>query len=579
MARRVVGEAATKVVAIKLVAGEVADDPRYRKMFVEEARIALLLSHSNVVQVFDVALSERDSYLVMEWVDGLNLAQILHLLRERGERVRYQISAYIVGQLLHALSYAHTLTHEGIALGIVHRDVSPQNVLVSVSGEVKLTDFGVAKLAREDTSGLHIKGKLRYMAPEQLSGQTLASIDIYAAGAVLHELLDGRRFRDGLDEAQLVAQIVSGSVPKLSVSDVPSALDAVRTSLLAPDPARRVANADEALTMLSRWPGYRNAAAELGKLCRGLLGVQAPRSGIYSVQSPPEPQPRATPGASGASLAETRTTPTPVSTTMQVRVEPIVADATPEMIASEMSTRPFMGGRAAAIMHRYTPQWLVQSSIVGAAAVVSGAGLLLSSGHDTHETTTDSIAQLEPEIPQTNEMSLESPEIVPTPSREPPLRAEAQQVGPATPSKELPLRTEAAEQGGPADPGASSRVLSSTPRQNEHHGERMGSSAQSLEPTVGAGKTIGEQGSRKLTKATVQFRLGGLRFAYIRVDGARVVGLEPLANVELTPGRHRLEWRVLDKDPWKTGGEIRIEAGRTYRVRVTADGPKLEASQ
>ena len=181
---------ASKAVAVKLPTGQVADDPDLRHLFLKEAELSMLLSHSTVVQVFDAGEHEGRPYLVMEWVDGMNLAQLQKNLGAAGRRLPLPVGAFVIGEVLRALAYAHTVTHDGAPLGVVHRDVSPQNVLVSVSGEVKLTDFGVARVAREDTSGMHVKGKLRYMAPEQLSGQSRApTVDLYAVGAMLHEIL------------------------------------------------------------------------------------------------------------------------------------------------------------------------------------------------------------------------------------------------------------------------------------------------------------------------------------------------------------------------------------------------------
>ncbi|HRI06947.1 MAG TPA: serine/threonine-protein kinase, partial [Nannocystaceae bacterium] len=202
MGRRIAGEGVYKAVAIKVLPAQRVGDERYRRMFNEEARISFLLSHSNIVQVFDLGQSDGQAFLVMEWVDGVNLAQLAELTRSRRIAVPDGITAYVIGEVLQALAYAHTLTHEGRPLAIIHRDVSPQNVLISVSGEVKLADFGIARVAHDETSGLFVKGKLRYMAPEQLAGQSRSpAVDLFAVGAMLHELLDGARFRDGDDEA------------------------------------------------------------------------------------------------------------------------------------------------------------------------------------------------------------------------------------------------------------------------------------------------------------------------------------------------------------------------------------------
>jgi serine/threonine protein kinase len=292
VARRALGTKGSKCVAIKLMADHYVGDERYARMFRAEAELAAVLSHANIVQVFDEGEDEGRSYLVMEWVDGVNLLKlgaVLALLDDEPRRLR--VIAYIIGQLLHALHYAHSITSaNGNPLGVVHRDVSPQNVLVSNHGEVKLTDFGVAHHALEESSGVHVKGKVRYMSPEQLSGCTRSpTVDLYAVGAMLHELLDGRRFRGEHEDGQeLFAAVLSGRVAPLS-RPAPPELDHLRLRLLEPDPKRRVQTAAEAFTLLKRYPGYGDARDELTKLCASLTGVMRPRAGLEDPPHSGEP--------------------------------------------------------------------------------------------------------------------------------------------------------------------------------------------------------------------------------------------------------------------------------------------------
>ncbi|NJK31768.1 MAG: serine/threonine protein kinase, partial [Deltaproteobacteria bacterium] len=203
MGRRVAMGGVSKTVAIKLLAGKVADNPEYQRLFMSEARLSMLLSNSNIVQVFDIGEDQGVAYMAMEWVDGLNLAQLCQRMAKAGERLAPVVSVYIVAELLRALAYAHGLSHEGNKVEIIHRDVSPQNVMLSVSGEIKLMDFGIARLSSEDTSGVYVKGKLRYMPPEQLRGNARKpTVDLFAVGAILHELLEFRRFRSQVVDAR-----------------------------------------------------------------------------------------------------------------------------------------------------------------------------------------------------------------------------------------------------------------------------------------------------------------------------------------------------------------------------------------
>ncbi|MFO7564025.1 MAG: serine/threonine-protein kinase [Enhygromyxa sp.] len=281
MGRRQAMGGASKAVAIKLLASHLGENPIYRRMFVDEARLTMMLTHSNVVQVFDVGEQGGRSFLIMEWVDGLDLTRLGESLHETGEQLDFAIVAHVIGEILRGLAYAHGLEEGEGRRGIVHRDISPHNVLCSVSGEVKITDFGVARLSSEDTSGVHVRGKLRYMPPEQVRGESKhATVDLFAVGAILHELLEGVRFRAGYERDELFGMVLRGEVPPLSRPGVPAELVALRHALLAADRQARIQSANEALELLRRWPGYRNAADELAALVRARAGVAAPRTGL-----------------------------------------------------------------------------------------------------------------------------------------------------------------------------------------------------------------------------------------------------------------------------------------------------------
>ena len=352
VARRVSERRANKYVAIKVVADQFVGDPRFQRMFKTEVELSALLNHVNIVQVFDEGEDGGRSYLVMEWVDGVNLLKVEAALSfVDDEAWRLRIITYVIGQLLYALHYAHSITlHDGDPLGIVHRDVSPQNVLVSAQGEVKLTDFGVAHYLLEESSGMHVKGKLRYMAPEQLGGHTRdPRIDLYAVGTIFHEMLDGRRFRYHVeDQREMYVEVISGQIPPLS-RRVPPELDALRLGLLEPEPERRIPTADAALDRLMRFAGYGDARRELAQLCGGLTGVLRPRIGPGKSGASRAASPRA---ASSAVPAEAGR-PVGVSTTLRaaeagrpggerLELEPTqqwIPTATPSFVPTATSAR------------------------------------------------------------------------------------------------------------------------------------------------------------------------------------------------------------------------------------------------
>ncbi|MEM7605740.1 MAG: serine/threonine-protein kinase [Myxococcota bacterium] len=226
------------------------EDPEFRNMFMNEARLAGSIRHPNVVPVLDVGEDAEGPYLVMEFIDGLPLSKLLRLVLRREEKVPIQIGLRVGRAVAGALRAVHrAVDPDGDPLGLVHRDLSPQNVLISWTGHVSVTDFGVAKArahATETASGI-IKGKMAYMAPEQLRYEPLTpKTDLFALGVVLFELFAGRRLykaRDGHDNARRILHEVP---PDLGEErSVPPALVDLLFSLLAKDPAERPASAGE----------------------------------------------------------------------------------------------------------------------------------------------------------------------------------------------------------------------------------------------------------------------------------------------------------------------------------------------
>jgi serine/threonine protein kinase len=288
----------SKTMALKLLPQNLAKKQQYRDMFQKEARLSMLLNNSNIVQVFELGEDNGECFMAMEYVDGANLAEIEAALWKAGSGIPVDVALYIAGEVLHALDYAHTLVHEDAA-SIVHRDISPSNILLSMAGEVKLTDFGVARFGSEETSGINIKGKLRYMPPEQLDGSSKeGTVDLYSLGVVLHEMLDGRKFREGVkDDLQLCRMTLDCIMPDLGNSaGVPAEVDAFRRRLLEPDVSRRIGSAREALHFLRGCPGYQNAALELQSIVRWYRQLQPGDPGyqerqiVQTVQAPPAEQ-------------------------------------------------------------------------------------------------------------------------------------------------------------------------------------------------------------------------------------------------------------------------------------------------
>jgi serine/threonine-protein kinase len=200
-------------VAIKVMHPHIAEEPSFIAMFLDEARLAARIHHPNVVATLDIDQTEEGLFIVMEYIEGLTVRQINHALRARAERLTPPVALRIVLDALAGLHAAHELTDpEGKPLDIVHRDVSPPNLLVGVDGITRITDFGIARASSrlgESTKKGEIKGKVGYMAPEQLRSAALdRRSDVYAVGVVLWELLTGQRaFRGDSDAAVLMAAL------------------------------------------------------------------------------------------------------------------------------------------------------------------------------------------------------------------------------------------------------------------------------------------------------------------------------------------------------------------------------------
>src|SRR5215468_12428132 len=193
-----------KYVVVKCLHDHLADDAEFVKMFLDEARLAAYLDHSNIVQTMELGEHENRYYMVMEFLAGLSLAMVVRRSAERlsGGRIPVALALNMVAQTCAGLHYAHERTANGKPLNIVHRDISPQNLVISFEGVVKIVDFGIAKAEMRETrtrSGT-IKGKFAYMSPEQCQAKDIdRRTDVFALGVVVHELLTGKRlFKRGL---------------------------------------------------------------------------------------------------------------------------------------------------------------------------------------------------------------------------------------------------------------------------------------------------------------------------------------------------------------------------------------------
>jgi tRNA A-37 threonylcarbamoyl transferase component Bud32 len=306
-----------KEVALKLVRGEHGAGSDFARMLVEEARLAARLTHANVVQVFELVEEGGRHAIAMELVRGHDLGRVLERCRQAGLRLGLPRAVHLCVEVARALDYAHRLAEGGRPLGVVHRDVSPANVLVSFEGEVKLADFGIARAMTQAglTDPGTVKGKLAYMAPEQARGERVdGRADVFALGVLCWELCAGRRlFARESDAATLAALLDAGPVspPSAWNEAVPPGLDAAVLGALARQPSARTASAGDlgaalsaVLLRLVRTPEDLDLRGLMRRLWPEAPGPGAPAEPT-AVRPPAAPGRPA--GAADAGSAPTRT--------------------------------------------------------------------------------------------------------------------------------------------------------------------------------------------------------------------------------------------------------------------------------
>jgi TonB family protein len=286
-----------KTVAIKRILSQLTGDEQFVTMLIDEAKLAAQLNHNNIIHIYDLGRIERSYYIAMEYIEGKDLRSILQECRDLGVTVPVPLALYIATLLASALDYAHKKRDfENRDLGLVHRDVSPQNVLISNDGDVKLCDFGIAKAASKasTTRAGALKGKLQYMSPEQAWGRDIDHrSDIFSLGLVLYEMLTGQVVFSGSSEMSVLEQVRDPKVsaPSKIRRELSSAIDRLVLRALEPDRERRYQSARdlqrdlEAVMRAENW-SPDNAAVAL--LVRD--PAAAAKGPLPTAAAPPEPE-------------------------------------------------------------------------------------------------------------------------------------------------------------------------------------------------------------------------------------------------------------------------------------------------
>ncbi|HEY6878784.1 MAG TPA: serine/threonine-protein kinase [Polyangiales bacterium] len=284
-------------VALKRIREHLTESSDFVRMFIEEARVCSELDHANIVQVHDFGIDAEGYFLVMEWIDGVHVGQYMDALARTAQQMPWRIAVAICIQVLQGLAAAHDRVDlDGNPAPVIHRDVTPQNILLGVNGVVKLTDFGLARaMDRAPMTGPDVvKGKLSYLAPELLLGApATVTTDLYSLGIVLWEMLAGERLFWADNASERVRKVREAEIPPLASrrTNLPHALLAIVDRALSRDPTRRFQRAEAMHSALVHALGEHVVSGrELGqvavdtRLAHGL--------GPRSVRPPPRPSVR-----------------------------------------------------------------------------------------------------------------------------------------------------------------------------------------------------------------------------------------------------------------------------------------------
>lgn len=374
-----------KIVAVKTMLPQLSEDDQFETMFLSEASLASRIRHPHAVEILDLGEQDGVLFLAMEWIDGVPLNQLMKAAKHRGG-VPSTVAARIVMQACAGLHAAHELTDgKGQLIGLVHRDISPQNILVSYDGVAKVVDFGVAKataLGDGATQAGQLKGKVSYMAPEQVRGQAIdRRVDVFAMGIVLYALTTGKHpFRKESEGATLFAITAPEAVvaPRKLMPDYPAALQEVVLKALEKDRDLRYASASELLKALDQAlpASGRGSDEEVGEFVRSLFAEQRQQSQAALTEALDRADRHQLSLKSGPKLAEG--TISSVSSVSALSTVGVAASLLPQAPSADIDAA-LAGGKGRRV---------VTFSVIGAvcAAAVLAALLVLQNGGQQLET-------------------------------------------------------------------------------------------------------------------------------------------------------------------------------------------------
>lgn len=573
-----------KTLVVKRILPHLVDDAAFVQMFLGEAKLAAHLDHPNVVQIFDFGEVDGQYYLAMEFIDGLNLRALARRAYGSGRLLPFGVGARIISFAAEGLAFAHEFCDPatGEPLNLVHRDVSPDNVLVSHTGAVKVVDFGIAKATNQThhTKTGTLKGKLAYMPPEQLQGKPLdLRADVFALGMVLYELATGAKPFDASTDVSIMQAILFDSMVPASSRrpDVPPTLQAILDRALAKDREERYPSCRHLQADLERFiltTGEPVGPFQLATLVKELTGVATkPVTGeVQHAGSPPfTPPPRV---AAAASPPPTASTPAPTVTTQAQTAaltpapkEPVAQlwhaefDAAPPTQTSDARvadalTEPMAPRTAAGVPEAEAlppasskAPWLVAAFAIlllcaGGLWVALRPGPSSASADQTTPAPSAPVAQAEPA------------KATPAAVRPPPVEATSPAVAAVVPSEPV------------ASPPEQWRKSSSRTGDRRREVTEKSSSAKERAPVVVAARAT------EPAKKAASFRLESSPSAQARVNG-KFVGLTPVNVTGLEPGRVEVE--VYDSRlGFRKKEQVQLAAGDNGTRKIMVAPAKLE---
>ncbi len=502
---------------VELLQGRALAIPEVRSLLFDELRRAIPIRNSNIVALIELVELEGRWVLVSEAIDGLSLAEFAARVHAGGQRMTYDLVAYVIGEILRGIGFVHELTIGGRPAGMLHGAISPREVLLATSGEVRLRGFGLARIAAELSRA---PAAMRYMPPEQLTGGRGPSLDLFAIGGILHELLDGHEFRvQAADDVQLHAAIRDGQTAQLSPQhpNYPVQLESLRAGLLAPQIEFRIPSAHDALALLREWPGYRNAGGELANLVRGFLGPASAKA----------------PGRESSATVFIDQSKLFVEPTDAAPAAPTVDGIPPSDVKDKGKPAPATIALVAGV------------TALGLTFVIVGLGFALG--------WWGPLAKSELAEAELAEVEQPTPPAKPEPEPLPALPG-------AEPTPEIDAIAAPAKLDTPEGPLPGAELTPEAPATRSSTGTSSGSG--------GGGSGTGGGATTSARKGVhVTFTERHYETVQVKID-RRVIEFDGRKAVTLSPGAHVLYLREGKDQDWRPAGKITLEAGKRYEITM-----------